>query len=131
MSHDMQRFDHNMPDEEGIFVLASDAEAAIAAAEQFGREAAYADYLHQKEPFAVWCMEQGAKNQRATFVSLVDAAFAKGEAQGQRDMIAKCIAALRAVEGGYSVPLGMSVGAFIDAMRHQFIAALRDLEETL
>lgn len=91
MSHDMQRFDHNMPDEEGVFVLASDAEAAIAAAEQFGREAAYADYLHQKEPFAVWCMEQGAKNQRATFVSLVDAAFAKGEAQGQRDMLAKCI----------------------------------------
>lgn len=51
--------------------------------------------------------------------------------QGQRDMLAKCIAAVRAVGGGYSVPLGMSVSAFIDAMRHQFIAALHDLEETL
>ena len=50
---------------------------------------------------------------------------------GERDMLAKCIAAVRAVEGGYSMPLGMSVGAFIDVMRHQFIAALCDLEETL
>lgn len=56
---------------------------------------------------------------------------AQGEAQGQRDMLAKCITAVGAVEGGYSVPLGMSVGQFIEAMRHQFIAVLRDLEETL
>jgi hypothetical protein len=37
---------------------------------------------------------------------------------------------MAAVEGGYSVPLGMSVGMFIDAMRQEFIAAaLRALQE--
>lgn len=84
------------PADDGIWVLASDAEAAIAAAEQRGRESAYADYLHQKEPFAVWCMEQGERNQRAVFESLIDAAFAKGVWQGQRDMLAKCIEAVEA-----------------------------------
>ena len=102
-------------------VLAWEAKAAIAAAEQRGREAAYADYLHQKEPFAVWCMEQGAKNQRATFVSLVDAAFAKGEAQGQRDMLAKCIAELEALMAETS---GDRFHGFWDAL-----AALRALQE--
>lgn len=60
-----------------------------------------------------------------------DAQVLAAEQQGQADMLAKCIEAVRAVEGGYSVPLGMSVGQFIEAMRHQFIAVLRDLEETL
>lgn len=60
----------------------------IRQAEQRGRESAYADYLHQKEPFAVWCMEQGMSNQRAAFEPLIDAAFAKGAWQGQRDALA-------------------------------------------
>jgi hypothetical protein len=89
-----------LPADDGLYVLASDAEAAIAAADQRGRESAYADYLHQKEPFAVWCMEQGERNQRAVFESLIDAAFAKGVWQGQQDMLTKCIAL---VEGTYTV----------------------------
>jgi hypothetical protein len=84
-------------------VLAWQAEAAIAAAEKRGYDSGLIKSLTIAD-----CYEQG-----------------------QRDMLAKCIAAVRAVGGGYSVPLGMSVSAFIDAMRHQFIAALHDLEETL
>jgi len=102
---DMQRYEGpSIPRDQGSYVLASDAEAAIAAAEQRGHE-------------------RGANETKEHLIDPIS------YQQGQRDMLAKCIAAVRAVEGGYSVPLGMSVGQFIDAMRHQFIAAICDLEE--
>ena len=51
-------------------------------------------------------------------------------AKARADQTERCIEAMAAVEGGYSVPLGMSVGMFIDAMRQEFIAAaLRALQE--
>lgn len=79
-------------------VLACHAEAAIQAA-------------YQSQVF----IHEGASERR-------------GYEQGQRDMLARCIDALAAVEGSYSVPVGMSVGLFIYAMRHEFIAALHRLE---
>lgn len=98
-----------------IAKVREESKAAIAAAEQRGRESAYADYLHQKEPFAVWCMEQGERNQRAVFESLIDAAFAKGVWQGQRDMLAKCI---EAVEKEFSLSLEPPwVGEVIDTLQ--------------
>jgi len=93
MSHDMQRFDHNMPDEEGDFVLASDAEAAIAAGEQRGFKEAS---------------------------DLCDGATT-GYWRGQRDMLAKCIAA---VDGMVIDTVGNSA-ATVD----QVLAALRALQE--
>ena len=39
-------------------------------------------------------------------------------------------AAVVAVEGGYSVPLGMPVGLFINAMRREYLAAIDALKES-
>jgi hypothetical protein len=51
-------------------------------------------------------------------------------AKARADQTERCIEAMAAVEGGYSLPLGMSVGMFIDAMRQEFIAAaMRALQE--
>ena len=50
--------------------------------------------------------------------------------KARADQTERCIEAMAAVEGGYSLPLGMSVGMFIDAMRQEFIAAaMRALQE--
>ena len=37
--------------------------------------------------------------------------------------------AVAAVEGGYSVPLEMPVGAFIDAMRREYLSAIDALKK--
>jgi len=51
-------------------------------------------------------------------------------AKARADQTERCIEAMAAVEGGYSLTLGMSVGMFIDAMRQEFIAAaMRALQE--
>lgn len=73
---DMQRYEGPaIPRDQGSYVLASDAEAAIAAAEQRSHAVAWTDTEALQ--------------------------FAKDHyAMGQRDMLAKCIAAVEALDDG-------------------------------
>ncbi len=49
--------------------------------------------------------------------------------RGRADALAEARDAVAAVDGGYSVPPEMPVGAFIDAMRREFLAAIDALEK--
>jgi len=81
--------------------------------------------MHERHSAALREAEKRAERADGRLVVATLLAWREGEAA----MLAKCIEAVEAVDGGYSIPLGMCVGAFIDAMRHQFVAALRDLRE--
>jgi flagellar biosynthesis/type III secretory pathway protein FliH len=88
---DMQRFDHNMPDEEGIFVLASDAEAAIRAAVEVVTErrvAAVGDIAKQ----VAEASERGrSKGYEEGYWTGNKSGYTNGHKDGGLDMLAKCI----------------------------------------
>lgn len=93
---DMQRFDHNMPDEEGDFVLASDAEAAIAAAEQRGHErGANETKEHLTDPISY---QQGERDMLAKCIEAVDALYQVSEPWTGNIHLSEVIGALRALQ---------------------------------
>jgi hypothetical protein len=69
--------------------------------------------------------EDERKNAVGTRVPEVKT-YADGYFDGQGNMLSRCIEAVQRV-AGYSVPAGMSLEMFIDAMRHEYVAVLRDL----
>jgi hypothetical protein len=99
---DMTLFDGMKRMVGGRFVLAADAEAAIAAAEQRGRNAAWAD-------------------EASTYRDH----YEDGYTTGQQDMLAKCIAAVEAIT--YGTGMGWLDGEWL--ARQETLTALRALKE--
>lgn len=106
-------------------VLASDAEAAIAAAEQRGREDAIARLgeWQKHSPLGGKTYEQGQRDALAAAEQECGERSHGHYMDGQRDMLARCIAAVEALPGtGTHTPgLGSVLG------RKQVLSALRAL----
>ena len=79
------------------------------------------------------CYEQGKHDCALTHairgLKDINRIAARGYDDGQRDALDAAREAVAAVEGGYSVPLEMPVGAFIDAMRREYLSAIDALRE--
>lgn len=106
-----------LPADDGLYVLASDAEAAIAAAEQRGLERGLASKMVKKPRIL---RSASASMQTPLADKFIERE--QGYRDGQRDMLAKCIAAVEEKDAA-----GTAQGW--DLHISDVLAALRALQE--
>ena len=118
MTKERDRTSHSeqgVPCEGTYYVLAADAGAAIAAAEQRGRDRERAEMAKPLD--ALLTFAEGAQSS----------AFAAGLVQGQRDMLAQCIAAVESL--GHVTDCMWSHDEGAPCPHEDSVGVLRGLEE--